>query len=126
VVARGDGPAGQGGGEHVLLRGPRPAGRDGGARRARDLHDRAGAAGGDFHGALSGLAAPTPLLHCVGFADWSTPKDAYEIARDEVRAAYAEAGAAEAVAFHEAEAPGHEETAAMRASVCAFLDDRLG
>ena len=77
-------------------------------------------------GRLSGLAAPRPLLHCVGFADWSTPEDAYAVARDELRAAYAEAGAAGALRFHEARAPGHEETAEMRAVVAAFLEERLG
>jgi dienelactone hydrolase len=77
-------------------------------------------------GRLSGLAAPRPLLHCVGFADWSTPEDAYALARDELRAAYAEAGAAGALRFHEARAPGHEETAEMRAAVVAFLEERLG
>jgi dienelactone hydrolase len=77
-------------------------------------------------GRLSGLAAPTPLLHCVGFADWSTPEDAYRIAQAEVRAAYTEAGAAGAVEFHEAAAPGHEETPEMRAAVAQFLTRTIG
>jgi dienelactone hydrolase len=77
-------------------------------------------------GRLSGRAAPTPLLHCVGFADWSTPEDAYRIAKADLSAAYAEAGAAGALQFHEAQAPGHEETAGMRADVLAFLMERLG
>ena len=77
-------------------------------------------------GRLCGLAAPTPLLHCVGFADWSTPRDAYGIAKAELLASYAEAGAAEALSFHEAQEPGHEETAEMRAAVLGFLDGRLG
>jgi hypothetical protein len=77
-------------------------------------------------GRLSGLAAPMPLLHCVGFADWSTPEDAYRIAKAEVQSAYAEAGAAEAVAFHEAVAPGHEETPEMREAALRFLARHIG
>ena len=77
-------------------------------------------------GRLSGLAAPMPLLHCVGFADWSTPRGAHALAKAEVVAAYAAAGAPDAVRFHEAEAPGHEETEEMRAAVLAFLGERLG
>jgi dienelactone hydrolase len=77
-------------------------------------------------GRLSGLAAPTPLLHCVGFADWSTPKDAYLVAKAELQAAYAAAGAAGALHFHEAESPGHEETPEMRAAVTAFLARHIG
>jgi dienelactone hydrolase len=76
-------------------------------------------------GRLSGLAAPMPLLHCVGFADWSTPEDAYRLAKAELLAAYAAAGA-DPPRFHEAQAPGHEETPEMRAAVAAFLEDRLG
>ena len=77
-------------------------------------------------GQLSGLAAPRPLLHCVGFADWSTPRDAYAVATAELRSAYAAAAAAPALELHEAETPGHEETPAMRAAVLAFLDRHLG
>jgi pimeloyl-ACP methyl ester carboxylesterase len=75
-------------------------------------------------GLLSGLAAPTPLLHCVGFGDWSTPEDAFRIAEAELLWAYRAAGATPP-RFHEAEAPGHEETEAMRAVVCAFLEETL-
>jgi hypothetical protein len=75
---------------------------------------------------LCGLAAPVPMLHAVGFNDWSTPRDAYETAKADLVAAYAAAGAEGALVFHEAEAPGHEETAAMRAAVLAFLETRLG
>jgi dienelactone hydrolase len=77
-------------------------------------------------GRLSGLAAPMPLMHCVGFADWSTPADAYAIAKAELAGAYAVAEAPDALRFHEAEAPGHEETPEMRAAVAAFLEERLG
>jgi dienelactone hydrolase len=77
-------------------------------------------------GRLSGLAAPMPLLHCVGFADWSTPEDAFRIAKADLVEAYAAAGAADALRFHEAAAPGHEETAEMRAAVASFLDAQLG
>ena len=77
-------------------------------------------------GRLAGLAAPMPVLHCVGFADWSTPEDAYRTAKAELEAAYAAAGAAGALRFHEARDPGHEETEAMRAAVLAFLGERLG
>lgn len=75
-------------------------------------------------GRLCGLAAPTAILHCVGFGDWSTPGDAYGIAKGELVAAYAAAGAAPP-RFHEAAEPGHEETGAMRAAVLAFLEERL-
>ncbi len=76
-------------------------------------------------GRLCGLAAPTPLLHCVGLADWSTPRDAFAVAKAEVAAAYGAAGAPEALRFHEAVARGHEETPAMRAEVLAFLGSTL-
>jgi dienelactone hydrolase len=77
-------------------------------------------------GRVCGLAAPLPMLQAVGFADWSTPRAAYEVAKAELVAAYAAAGAGAALRFHEAEAPGHEETEAMRAEVRAFLEGRLG
>lgn len=76
-------------------------------------------------GRLCGLAAPTALLHCVGLDDWSTPEDAFRIAKAELVAAYGAAGAAEVLRFHEARAPGHEETAEMREAVAAFLAERL-
>ena len=76
-------------------------------------------------GRLSGLAAPVPLLHCAGMADWSTPRPAWDIACAEVRAAYAAAGVPDKLETHEAEAPGHEETPAMRAAVLEFLTRHL-
>lgn len=77
-------------------------------------------------GDVCGLAAPTPLLHCVGFGDWSTPKAAYLRAKSDLEAAYARQGAEANLQFHEAEEPGHEETPAMREAVLRFLDDHLG
>lgn len=77
-------------------------------------------------GRLAGLAAPTPMLHCAGFADWSTPRNGYERAKAELCSAYAAAGALGALEFHEAATPGHEETPAMRAAVLAFLEHHIG
>ena len=77
-------------------------------------------------GAVSGLAAPTPLLHCVGLNDWSTPSSAFETARGDLRAAYRAAGAEDRLAFHDAREPGHEETPAMRDCVRGFLEQHLG
>lgn len=76
-------------------------------------------------GRLCGLAAPMPLLHCVGFSDWSTPRDAYELAKTDLRVAYAAVGADAALVFHEASAPGHEETPEMRETVLNFLETHL-
>ncbi|MEO1312649.1 MAG: alpha/beta fold hydrolase [Pseudomonadota bacterium] len=77
-------------------------------------------------GRLSALAAPTPLLHCVGLTDWSTPPEAFAIAQRELEAGYEAAGAADALAFHIATQPGHEETPQMRKTVLEFLTRRLG
>jgi dienelactone hydrolase len=77
-------------------------------------------------GQLCGLAAPTPLFHGVGFNDWSTPLDAFALAKAELQRAYAAAGAADALHFHEAVEPGHEETVAMRAAALTFLDRHIG
>jgi dienelactone hydrolase len=77
-------------------------------------------------GEVAGLAAPRPMFHGVGFADWSTPRDAFAVARADLAAAYAAAGAADALWFHEEPAAGHEETEGMRAAAVQFLDRWLG
>lgn len=77
-------------------------------------------------GRLAALAAPTPMLHCVGLDDWSTPPDAYALARDDLVTGYAVAGAAGRVRFHEAPGSGHVETPAMRRQVLGFLEEMLG
>ncbi|WP_216641159.1 alpha/beta hydrolase family protein [Oceaniglobus roseus] len=72
-------------------------------------------------GRLSGLAAPRPLLHCVGLADWSTPPDAFARARGELLAVYDAIDARRHLAFHAEEDLGHAESPAMRDRVLAFL-----
>jgi len=76
-------------------------------------------------GEVAGLGAPRPQLHCVGLADWSTPESGFAIARRDLEAAYAGAGAPDAAEFHIGQEIGHAETPAMRARVLEFLDRRL-
>lgn len=77
-------------------------------------------------GTLCGAAAPTPLLHCVGFKDWSTPEAAFCKARLDLEAAYAQQGALKNLSFVTDPYCGHEETAAMRQSILSFLETHLG
>lgn len=76
-------------------------------------------------GCLAALAAPVPAMHCVGLADWSTPPEAFEVARRDIEAGYAAAGASDALAFHVAEDHGHAETPKMRHAVLQFLSRHL-
>ena len=76
-------------------------------------------------GEVAGLAAPRPQLHCVGLADWSTPEPCFDAARRDLEAAYAAAGAPDAVEFHVEPGIGHTETPAMRARIFDFLARHL-
>ncbi|MEN0002342.1 MAG: dienelactone hydrolase family protein [Pseudomonadota bacterium] len=72
-------------------------------------------------GKIAGLAAPTPLLICAGLQDWSSPKACFELARDELAAAYAAASAETQLYFHVDDAVGHIETPAMHDAVMQFF-----
>jgi len=76
-------------------------------------------------GQVAGLAAPRPVLHCVGLQDWSTPPAAFATARADVESAWGAAGAPGAVEFHVEPDLGHAETPAMRARVIEFLEKSL-
>ena len=76
-------------------------------------------------GRLSGLTAPRALLHCVGLQDEGTPESAFAIARAEVEAAFAAAGAESAFSAFVDRDLGHAETAKMRDCVLKFLKGAL-
>ncbi|MEM9756391.1 MAG: dienelactone hydrolase family protein, partial [Pseudomonadota bacterium] len=69
-------------------------------------------------GQIAGLVAPRDLFIGVGLHDPSTPDAAFQIARDDVEAAFGDAGT---LVFHVGPDVGHEETPAMRAAVLSFL-----
>jgi dienelactone hydrolase len=73
-------------------------------------------------GRLAGMGAPRAQLACVGLADPFTPRDAFELARSDLEAAYAGAGP---LAFHVEPDTGHVETPAMRDAWLGFLADHL-
>lgn len=75
------------------------------------------------NGELAGLCAPRALFIGAGMTDWSTPKPAFEAARAQLEEAYIDAP--DKLVFHVEPASGHAETAAMRASVLAFLETHL-
>lgn len=77
-------------------------------------------------GLLAGLAAPRPLFVGVGLRDWSSPPSAFAPARAELEAAYAAAGARNALEFHVESDAGHVETPAMRQAARSFLARHLG
>ena len=77
-------------------------------------------------GTVAGLAAPRPLFVGVGLQDWSTPDDAFSIARDELQAAYDVADAQRALTFHVERDLDHRESEAMRTAVLDFLERELG
>ena len=78
-------------------------------------------------GQIAGLAAPRPLFVGAGMRDWSTPPDAFAIARADLDRAYAAAPAAPAaLTIHVEPGTGHEETPAMRAAARGFLRRHLG
>lgn len=72
-------------------------------------------------GRIAGMAAPRPQLICVGAQDPLTPPLAVERAYGEARAAYAAAGATDALSLLVEPESGHRETPAMRAAVLEFL-----
>ncbi|WP_425101850.1 alpha/beta hydrolase family protein [Tropicibacter sp. S64] len=76
-------------------------------------------------GTLSGLAAPTPLLHCVGLRDWSTPEPAFTQGRTALEAAYGNAGVPDRLRFVVEPDAGHEETPLMRETCLSFLEAAL-
>lgn len=76
-------------------------------------------------GQVSSLAAPRPLLHCIGLRDPGTPLDAVSQARADVESAYGVAGATDALAFHIEADLGHRESDAMRRNVLDFLARHL-
>ena len=73
-------------------------------------------------GAVAGLVAPRPQLVCLGEADPLTPEAARRPALGRLRAAYAAAGAEEALQVYLDPEAGHVESAAMRVRVLDFLD----
>ncbi|SMC99931.1 dienelactone hydrolase family protein [Rhizobium sp. RU36D] len=72
-------------------------------------------------GEIAGLVAPRPQLICLGLDDPLTPPLAIERAKAETVAAYARAGAGEALSFLEQDGVGHSETAEMREAVLGFF-----
>lgn len=72
-------------------------------------------------GQVSGLAAPRPLLHCIGLTDPGTPPDAVKVAREDVESAYRALGALDALEFHITTDLGHRESHDMRRKVLDFL-----
>ncbi len=76
-------------------------------------------------GALAGLAAPRAQLTCVGLQDVFTPKDAFEIARQEVQQAYDVSDAGDMLEFVVDPDVAHVETVTMRGAVLDFLSRRL-
>ena len=72
-------------------------------------------------GAIAGMAAPRPQLVCVGDRDPLTPPEAVDRALIETRAAYAAAGAPDALTLVRETETGHVETPVMRQAVMEFL-----
>lgn len=76
-------------------------------------------------GTVAGLAAPCPVLHCVGLKDPGTPPAAFEVARQDVESAYAASGAADAAEFHVEPDLDHRESPDMRRKALDFLARHL-
>jgi len=76
-------------------------------------------------GAIAGLIAPRPQLICIGEADALTPPLAVDRAFAETEAAYARAGAGEALTLLRVPGVGHQETPEMREAVLAFFREEL-
>ena len=76
-------------------------------------------------GQISGLIAPRPLQVAIGALDPLTPPSAFGTARADLSAAYAAAGASQALSFHVEPDKGHVETPDMRAAVLDFLSGAL-
>lgn len=77
-------------------------------------------------GTVCGLAAPTPLLHCIGLQDPGTPEIAVARAQVPLGAAYAAKDAGDRLSYMIGPDAGHEETPEMRRETLAFLDRFLG
>jgi dienelactone hydrolase len=77
------------------------------------------------NGEIAGLIAPRPQLICIGDRDPLTPPAAVDPALASVRAAYAEAGAAENLTVLRQADVGHQESPEMRAAVLAFFQRHL-
>lgn len=76
-------------------------------------------------GKIAGLVAPRPLLICAGLQDWSSPKACFDIARNEVSAAYAAVSAENHLQFNVDEVAAHVETPAMHDAVKRFFRQTL-
>ncbi len=70
-------------------------------------------------GNLAGLTAPRAQFHGVGLQDWSTPMDAFEIARAESEHNYKTNS--DQLQFHVENDTGHTETDTMRRAALQFL-----
>lgn len=77
------------------------------------------------NGEIAGLIAPRPQLVCIGDLDELTPPDAFEPAFAQLSAAYAAAGASDALVLHREAETGHQESPAMRHAVLAFAARHL-
>lgn len=75
-------------------------------------------------GQIAGLVAPRPQLAMIGQQDPLTPERAATIALEDLRRAYANAGAAPALTIHESAATSHVETPQMRELALAFLSQQ--
>ncbi|MEM1287820.1 MAG: dienelactone hydrolase family protein [Pseudomonadota bacterium] len=74
-------------------------------------------------GEVAGLAAPRALFIGAGMQDWSTPKAAFDKARNDLEAAYVDCP--DQLTFHVEPDTGHEETPAMRQAALQFLEQNL-
>jgi hypothetical protein len=77
-------------------------------------------------GAIAGLVAPRPQFIGVGMGDALTPEPAFNRALAEVRMAYAELAALDALRVFVEPTSGHTETSGHRQQVLAFLRDAIG
>ncbi len=76
-------------------------------------------------GALAGLIAPRPQLVAAGLEDVFTPPDCFAAGLSELEAAYAAAGARDALEVVSDPRSAHVETKAMRNTVLDFLHRHL-
>ena len=77
------------------------------------------------NGEIAGMIAPRPQLIGIGDIDPLTPPPAVDIALEQTRAAYDQAGAAAALAIHREAETGHQESPPMRAAVLDFFRRNL-
>jgi dienelactone hydrolase len=78
------------------------------------------------NGEIAGRIAPRPQFIGIGDQDPLTPPAAVDIALEQTRAAYARAGAIDALVVHREADSGHVETPAMREAVLRFFDSTIG